>query len=55
MSYTAQIPRVDSAVIHPNPVDMNTPFLLSVSVIEETITLEPAYFYAGEINSGEGS
>lgn len=53
MSYTAQIPRVDSAVITPNPVDFNTKFVLSVSVSEETVTLEPYYYYSGEIYAGE--
>ena len=53
MSYTAQIPRVDSAAITPNPVDFNTKFVLSVSVSEETVTLEPYYYYSGEIYAGE--
>ena len=53
MSYTAQIPRVDSAVITQNPVDFNTKFVLSVSVSEETVTLEPYYYYSGEIYAGE--
>ena len=53
MSYTAQIPRVDSATITPNPVDFNTQFMISVSVIEETVTLEPYYYYSGEIYAGE--
>ena len=55
MSYQIQVPRINAAVIMPNPVDFNTQFLISVTVSEETVTLEPAYFYSGEINSGEGS
>lgn len=53
MSYQVQIPRVDSATISPNPVDFNTKFLLSVSVSEETITLEPYYYYSGDLYAGE--
>lgn len=53
MSYTAQVPRVSSASITPSPVDFNTKFLLSVSVVEDTITLEPYFYYSGEIYAGE--
>lgn len=53
MSYQIQVPRIDSASILPNPVSMNTKFLLSVLVVEETITLEPYYYYSGDIYSGE--
>lgn len=53
MSYQVQIPRIDSVSITPNPVDFNTKFLLSVSVSEETITLEPYYYYSGDIYAGE--
>lgn len=53
MSYQVQVPRIDAAVITPNPVDFNAQFLLSVTVSEETVTLEPTYFYSGEVNSGE--
>lgn len=55
MSYQIQMPRIDAASITPNPVNMNTPFLISVTVSKNTVTLEPAYFYSGEINSGEGA
>lgn len=51
--YPFIIPRVDSAVITPNPVDFNAKFVLSVSVSEETVTLEPYYYYSGEIYAGE--
>ena len=53
MSYQVQIPRIDSATISPNPVDFNTKFLLSVSVSGETITLEPYYYYSGDLYAGE--
>ena len=53
MSYSVQIPSVDSATISPNPVEFNTKFLISVSVSEETIILEPQYYYSNEVYSGE--
>lgn len=53
MSYQVQIPRIDSASIAPNPVDFNAKFLLSVVVSEETITLEPYYYYSGDLYAGE--
>ena len=53
MNYQVQIPRVESATISPNPVDFNTKFLLSVAVSEETITLEPYYYYSSDLYAGE--
>lgn len=53
MSYQVQIPVVKTASITPNPVDFNTKFTLSVSVVEETITLEPYYYYSGDVYAGE--
>ena len=53
MRYQIQVPRIDAAVITPNHVDFNTQFLTSVTVSEETVTLEPQYFYSGEIYAGE--
>ena len=53
MSYQVQVPRIDSASITPNPVDFNAKFLISVTVSEETITLEPYYYYSGDLYAGE--
>lgn len=53
MSYKVQVPRVLSSTISPNPVDFNTKFLLSVSVVEETITLEHYFYYSGDLYAGE--
>ena len=53
MSYQIQVPRINAAVITPNPVDFNTQFLISVTASEETVTLEPQYFYSGELYAGE--
>lgn len=51
--YTAQIPRIASALFAPNPVNMNTQTLLSVEVVEDTVILEPTWFYTNEIYCGE--
>ena len=53
MSYTAQIPDIESASISPNPVNMNGKFLISVLVSEITVTLEPYYYYSGDLYAGE--
>lgn len=53
MSYQIQISKIDAAAITPNPADMNTKFLLSVSVSEQTVTLEPYYYYSGDLYAGE--
>ena len=53
MRYQIQVPRIDSASIYPSPVNFNTKFLLSVTVSEETITLEPYFYYSGDLYSGE--
>lgn len=53
MGLSYKFPSITSATIAPNPVDMNTRFLLSVVVSEITVTLDEEKLYAGEINSGE--
>ncbi|MBU5627701.1 hypothetical protein KQI82_12355 [Oscillibacter sp. MSJ-2] len=53
MSYTIQIPEITSADIVANPVSINISVKLSVSVIEKTITLEPMWYYSGELYGGE--
>lgn len=53
MSYEVQIPSIKDAEITPIPATINQKFLLSVMVVEETITLEPYYYYSGEVYSGE--
>lgn len=42
-----------SATITPNPADINSKVLLSVTVAEEEMYLEPDFFYSGEFFSGE--
>lgn len=46
-------PIVSEPIIYPNPVNINTSFTLSVQVVEETLILEPYFYYSGEIYSGE--
>lgn len=53
MSYIAQIPKITSASIDPNPVSINGDAILSVVVIEETVILYPEVITSGEIYSGE--
>lgn len=51
--YTVKIPKITGAIFNPNPADMNTATVLTVTITEETIVLEPYYYYSAEIYSGE--
>lgn len=51
--YTILIPKVAAAGFSVNPVGMNTATVLSVTVVEETVELEPSFWYSNEIYSGE--
>lgn len=51
--YSILIPVITSSLFSVNPVDMNSKTVLSVTVTENTIILEPDFFYSGEIYSGE--
>lgn len=51
--YTAQIPVIVSASFAPNPANMNNPTVLSVQVTEQTVILEPTWFFTNEIYCGE--
>lgn len=53
MSYTAQIPEIDSASFSPNPVSMNSSVLVKVFISEKTVFLTPSYMYSGEVYTGE--
>lgn len=50
---TLLTPSIDAANLTPNPVSINARITLSITVTEKTIYLEPAFFYAGEVFSGE--
>lgn len=51
--YSVTIPKITGALFSPNPADMNTTTKLAVTVTEETVTLEPYYYYSAEIYAGE--
>ena len=51
--YSILIPEITAAAFSVNPADMNIKTVLSVTVIEKTVILEPDFFYSGEIYSGE--
>lgn len=51
--YSILIPEITSAAFSLNPADMNSKTVLSVTVIEKAVILEPEFFYSGEIYSGE--
>lgn len=51
--YTVLVPEITAASFSVNPVNINNKTVLSVSVIEKTIILEPEKIYSGEFFSGE--
>lgn len=51
--FTVLVPLIQAASFSANPANMNTQIVLSVSVAEETITLEPYYYHSGELYAGE--
>lgn len=51
--FEATVPEITQAGMNPNPVNMNTTFLLSVEVTETTVYLDPYFYYAGDIYAGE--
>lgn len=53
MEYEVLIPVISTASFSVNPVNINGATKISVSVIEQTITLEPEKIYSGEIYAGE--
>lgn len=53
MIYTLLKPQIDNAVITPNPVEQNKPYLIQVSVSEIEVILEPTIIYCGSFYCGE--
>ena len=51
--YTVLVPEITSAMFSVNPAVINGKTVLSVSVTEKTIILEPEKIYSGEFYSGE--
>lgn len=46
-------PSIDNVTITPNPVAANTPYLLTVTVTEVEVELEPIIIYCGTFYAGE--
>ena len=53
MSTSVEVPKITAAEFVVNPANINTATKLRVYVVEETIILEPYYYYSGEIYGGE--
>ena len=51
--YTVLVPKITAASFSVNPAVINSKTVLSVSVTEKTIILEPEKIYSGEFYSGE--
>ena len=52
-SYTVNIPRISAAVFSSNPCSINEKVVLTVTVIEQNVTLTAQTIYAGELFAGE--
>lgn len=52
-TYSTTIPKIVSAVFSVNPASINQTIVLSVTVTETIIVLEPEKRYSGELYSGE--
>ncbi len=52
-TYTVLVPKILTAAFAPNPADINSKTVLSVAVTEETVYLDPYYYYSGELYAGE--
>lgn len=51
--YTILLPKILTASCTPNPADINAKTVLSVTVTEETVYLDPYFYYSGELYAGE--
>lgn len=52
-SYPILLPKITAAVFTPNPSNINSKTVLTVTVTEETVYLEPYYYYSGDLYAGE--
>lgn len=52
-TFTVLIPEITSASFSINPSVINGKTVLSVTVTEKTVILEPEKYYSGEFYSGE--
>lgn len=46
-------PNIDSVTIAPNPVNINTAFLIQIGVSEIEVTIDPIVIYCGSFYCGE--
>lgn len=51
-SYPVLLPKITAAVFSPNPANINSKTVLTVTVTEETVYLEPYYYYSGDLYAG---
>ena len=51
--YAVPLPKILTAAFAPNPADINTKTVLSITVTEETVYLTPEKYYSGELYAGE--
>lgn len=52
-SYTVNIPRITAAVFSKNPCSINEKIVLTVTVVEQNVTLAAQTIYTGEVFAGE--
>ena len=52
-TYTVNIPKITAAAFSVNPCKINEKIVLTVTVIEQNVTLQADMIYAGEIYAGE--
>ena len=52
-TYTVTMPKITAASFSVNPCTINEKIILTVTVVEQSVTLEAEVIYAGEIYTGE--
>ena len=52
-TYTVTMPKITAASFSVNPCTINEKIVLTVTVVEQSVTLEAEVIYAGEIYAGE--
>ena len=52
-TYTVTMPRITAASFSANPCSINQKIVLTVTVVEQSVTLAAKVTYAGEIYAGE--
>ena len=52
-TYTVTIPKITAASFSVNPCSINEKIVLTVTVIEQSVSLAAEVIYAGEVYAGE--